>query len=108
MVAAFTHGISSKWTYLSRTVPGISTLLQPLEDVVREHLLPSLTGRSALSELERELLALPARLGCLGMINAVVEMDEAYKSSVQISAPLCALVACSPRPLEMSTDSSAG
>ena len=39
--AAFTHGISSKWTYLSRTIPGISTLLQPLEDVVREHLLSS-------------------------------------------------------------------
>ena len=33
--AAMTHGLSSKWTYLSRTIPNISDLFQPLENVIR-------------------------------------------------------------------------
>ena len=32
--AAFTHGLSGKWTYLAQTVPGISDLLKPLEEAI--------------------------------------------------------------------------
>ena len=58
--AAFTHGLSSEWTYMSRSVPSLEDHLQPLEDVNRRDFLPSLTGRAA-SDLERNLLSLPAR-----------------------------------------------
>ena len=32
--SALTHGLSSKWTYLCRTVPNISDLLKPLDDTL--------------------------------------------------------------------------
>ena len=44
--SAFTHGLTSRWTYLARTTPNISTLLEPLETTIRTELLPTLTGRA--------------------------------------------------------------
>ena len=61
--AALTHGFCSKWSFLSRVVEGIDKLLKPLEEVIVHKLIPALTGRSAISQTERELLSLPARLG---------------------------------------------
>ena len=63
---AFTHGVSSNWTHLIRKIPSISHLLQPLEDILRLQLIPTLTGRPP---PERDLLALPARLGGIGLTN---------------------------------------
>ena len=42
--SAFTHGLISKWTYLSRTTPDIENHMKPLEDAIRQKLLPSITG----------------------------------------------------------------
>ena len=33
--ATFTHGLSSMWSYLTRTINGIGPLLQPLETIIR-------------------------------------------------------------------------
>ena len=60
---AYTHGLSSRWSYLSRTIPDIAELLQPLEDTIHQHLIPALTGRPPCSRIERDLLALPVRQG---------------------------------------------
>ena len=38
--AAFTHGLSSHWTYISRTIPEIQDLLQPLETAIHQHFIP--------------------------------------------------------------------
>ena len=97
---AFTHGVSAKWIYMSRVVPNIGELLQPVEDAVRHHLLPALTGRHSFSEVERKLFALPARLGGLGICNAVSEADLAHQASLKVSEPLCALVALQKTGLE--------
>ena len=67
--ATFIHGLISKWTYLVRTTPDIEDLLQPLENAIRQQLLPSLTGQTAFNDLDRDLLALPTCLGGLGIIN---------------------------------------
>ncbi len=57
---AYGHGLSSRWSFLSRTIPDIADLLQPLEDTVQHHLLlPALT---ACSREMRDLLALPVCL----------------------------------------------
>ena len=42
--AAFTHGLSGRWTFLARTIPNISHLMQPLEDIIQSILIPNLTG----------------------------------------------------------------
>ena len=62
---ALTHGLQNHWGFIQHCHKDIHHLLQPLEDVISTHLLPSLTGRDAPNELERQLIALPARLGGL-------------------------------------------
>ncbi len=42
--AAFNHGLSSKWSYLSRTLPNLSNHFQHLENVIRSELIPTLTA----------------------------------------------------------------
>ena len=91
--SALTHGTINKWVYLSRTVPDISALLQPLEDMLRTTVLPALTGREAPSDAERGLFALPPKLGGLGVINPSELSDFEYKVSKDVSAPLVTLIA---------------
>ena len=57
--AAFTHGFSNKWSYLSRTIAGIGTLLQPLETLIRSKLIPTLSCQPV------DFRDLLARLGSL-------------------------------------------
>ena len=65
-----------------------SDLLQPLETAIQSHFIPALTGQSPPGNLVRELLALPARLGGLGLINPVAVAQDQHASSQLISAPL--------------------
>ena len=90
--AAFTHGLMSKWNYLLRTVPNIGDLLKPLEEVIRRQFLTSLTGQNAFNDITRELLALPTRLGGLGIANPSAESTTHYETSKLITAPLTALI----------------
>ena len=41
--AAFTHGLTSRWNYLARTIPDIGELLQLLENAMRQ--IPTITHR---------------------------------------------------------------
>ena len=77
---------------LLRTIPDIEDLLQPLEDAIHQYLIPALTGRPACSSIERDLLALPVRLGGLGLNNPSSLSSECYQASVRITAPLAALI----------------
>ena len=67
--AAFTHGSTNRWTYLARTTPHLECLLEPLEEAMRKVFLPNVMGRNAVNDTERDLLALPARLGGIGVTN---------------------------------------
>ena len=55
---------------MQRTIPNISTLFQPLEDTIREKLIPAIVG-SRISDIERRFLALPVRFGGIGILNPV-------------------------------------
>ena len=90
--AAFTHGLSSHWTYITRTIPDIQDLLSPLETAIHKHFIPALTGREACSAVERDLLALPVRLGGMGLVNPMSESTYAFEASKCITAPLVALI----------------
>ena len=69
----------------------IDNLLKPLEEVIRQKFLTSLTGQNAFNDLTRDLLALPIRLGGLGIANPTAESTEHY-SSKSITAPLTTLI----------------
>ena len=39
--SAFTHGLPSKWTYLSPTIPDIGPVMKPLDDALHSDLIPA-------------------------------------------------------------------
>lgn len=86
--AAFTHGMTSKWTYLSRTMPNIGPSLLPLDTIIRTKLIPALTGRPPPNDMERDLLALPARLGGIALANPTHETDLDFLCSTKITEAL--------------------
>ena len=90
--ASFTHGVVSKWNFLARVIPDISDLIQPLEEAIHHIFLPSLTGRQAFSDDERNIIALPVRLGGLGIPNPMDQSMFQNHTSTTISAPLVELI----------------
>ena len=65
--AAFTAGFKHKLTYYLRTIPNISNILRPIDDYIDNELIPAFTEGHICSERDRKLLALPVRLGGLGI-----------------------------------------
>ena len=90
--AAFTHGLSSKWTFLTRTVPSIGHILLPLEKVIRSTFIPSFTNGLPPNDQLRELLSLPARLGGLGLSNPVTMANFEFAASQRVTNSLKNLV----------------
>lgn len=90
--AALTHGFSSKWVFLSRVVPDIATDLQALEDSIRSTLLPAVTGRLPFNDIERQLVALPARLGGFGIGNPAEQSSTEFTASQKITNPLTSAI----------------
>ena len=90
--AVFTHELMHRWTFLMRTIPGVEDLFQPLEEVIRHQFIPGLTGRQAFSNVERELIALPAHLGGLGIPIPTCSATQQHKSCAQATALLVDLI----------------
>ena len=84
--AAFTHGLCNKWTFL-RTIPGISELLKSLEEVIALKFIPALVGRAVSAE-ERTLLALPIRLGGLGIVDPQTVSGSEFVASERVTSSL--------------------
>ena len=89
---ALTHGLIGRWTYVMRTIPDIAPLLAPLEDAIRLHLIPALTGSTACSPILRDLLSLPCRLGGMGIVNPMDIADSQFDASVRVTVPLKELI----------------
>jgi len=86
---AFTHGLSSRWLYICRTVPGISSCLQPLDNIICQVFIPTITGRSPPSDSLRKLFSLPARWGGLGLPVPSLICATELAASHNICEPLC-------------------
>ena len=88
--AAFTHGLISRWTYAMRVGANVAErAMESMEKEIAQHLIPSLTGQPPPNETIRQLLALPARLGGLGLINPTTLKGATSKA---ICAPLVSLI----------------
>ena len=61
-LCAFNTGLSQSWTFIQRTVQGVSALFEALEDVIRNSLIPAICWK-VVSDVERESIALPYRYG---------------------------------------------
>ena len=71
---------------------GASPVLEPLEDVINLQLLPAITGKTAISNQNRELFTLPARLGGLNIPNPSIISNAEYAASRKITGPLVNLI----------------
>ena len=65
--SAFTSGFKHKLTYYIRTIPNISDIIKPLDDLVNSEFIPAITEGHKCNRLERTLLSLPVKLGGMGI-----------------------------------------
>ena len=84
---ALTHSLIGRWIYVMRTIPDITSLLAPLEDAIRLHLIPALTGSDACSPILRDLLALPCHLDGMGIANPMDIAESQFDASVKVTTP---------------------
>ena len=89
--SAYVHGLSHKWQYFQRTIPGISHLFAPLEDTIRTKFLPCVIGRQ-ISDTERKLFSFPCRLGGLGISDSTFTAASSYDDSRYVTEPLVSLI----------------
>ena len=89
--SAFVHGLRSKWTFLCRTMPDMDIYLRPLDLAISDTFIPAIIDRT-ISTSEREVLALPCRLGGLGLPYPS-SFAVQYHSSREITYPLARLIA---------------
>ena len=89
----YVKGLSHRWTFLQRTIPDIEELMLPLEEAISETLIPALVGRSV-SPIERDILALPIRMGGMGLYNPAKSSKREYQCSKNITSPLVELILC--------------
>ena len=89
---ALTFGIKHRWNFVLRTVPNISELLMPLETTIAQKLIPSLAGGRNPAELDRAIVALPPRLGGMGIPipNEIADME--HQNSKKLTAKLTQLI----------------
>ena len=67
--SSFVHGLFGRWCYFFRTCILNDGQLSSLEDKLRNHLIPSLTGKDSINDNERVWLSLPNRFGGMGIIR---------------------------------------
>jgi hypothetical protein len=89
--SSYTKAISRRWTYIQRTIPNIANLFKPLENVIREKLIPALVGRH-ISDMERKIFALPVRMGGLGIENPTLTAGYEFSASTKITDNLTEII----------------
>jgi hypothetical protein len=72
-------------------VSDIGHLFQPLEDEIRNVLIPALCGRDV-SDMERRILALPYRLGGMGILNPTQTAQREFDTSKVVTANLSEII----------------
>ena len=87
----FVNGISKKWLYLMRTTSGISDLFHPLEETIRQNLIPALVGRR-ITDQERKIFSLPTKFGGMGILNPTEMADIENTASVNITKSLASII----------------
>ena len=85
---AFTSCLRHRYTSYMRTIPQISDYLEPLEKAIRNSLIPALTDGRSVTDDERMLLSLPARLGGMGLIVPEQLADQEHTFSKDVTSIL--------------------
>ena len=87
---AFTHGLTSKWTYLARRIPNLEELFKTFEDAITQQFLPSLTDQNPFNDADQNLMALAVHFGGLVIINPQCTANNSMTEKTTL--PLVALI----------------
>ena len=85
----FTHRRFSQCLFICHTVPGILSYLQPLDNVIGQVFIPTITGCSPPSDSIHKLFCFPARWDDLGPSFIC---DSEFAVSHNICEPLCIFI----------------
>ena len=77
-----------KWKYLQRTVPGVRTLMGPIEEALREKFFPALFGGEEINVEFRQILGHSVKHGGLGIPDPRFSEESAYNNSKADSGEL--------------------
>ena len=91
--AGYIFGLSNKWTYFCRSVSEMRVAIIPLDEVVKNRLLPTVIGTPISSEL-RNIVALSTRLGRLGIPLHAESRAEDLRVSQKVTEYLVHLIKC--------------
>ena len=89
--SAYTKAMCMRWCFLQRTVPDTKHYFAPIEEVIRHKFIPALIGRK-ITDIERRMLALPVRLGGIGIQNPVLTAEREFQTSVTVTRSLTTLI----------------
>ena len=89
--AAYTKAICMRWCFLQRTVPDTKHYFTPLEEAIRTKLIPAIIGRKV-TDLEREMISLPVRMGGLGIQNPELTAETEFRNSSLVTQNLTRLI----------------
>ena len=79
--SAFVAGFQHKLTYHIRTIPEMSNLLAPLDQIINDKFIPAITNGHHCSSEERILLSLPVRLGGMSIPIFADISDREFNNS---------------------------
>ena len=70
----------------------VDDLFHPLEDCIRHSFIPTVTGHLPPSDLDRDFLARPTRIGVMGIINSIRMCAFEFITSNKVTKPLQSLL----------------
>ena len=98
--SCFVSGYKHKLTYYMRTIPGISHLLQCIDDIILTEFIPAITGGIKVNQTERILISLPVKYGGLGIPIFSEVSDQEYSNSLVVTENLCKKILAQHRQFE--------
>ena len=89
--SAMIHGLSSRWTFLTRTVCDLSSQLVPLGEAIHLHLLPKFCLHAP-NDSEWAIFALPIHQRGLGIFDPCKSSQNNYQFSTSVTSPLASAI----------------
>ena len=86
--AVFTSGYKHKFSYFMQTINCISNFVSPVENIIKEKMIPALFDGFPVSEEFRKLLALPCKLGGMSIIDPTENANDEYNNSKELISQL--------------------
>ena len=89
--SSYTKALSMRWCFVQRTIPNIKEYFVPLEQAIRQKFIPAILGRN-ITNHERNLFALPVRLGGMGIQDPTMTCDVEFLNSSRVTKNLTDLI----------------